>query len=104
MSTEWELAKHYPTPRKESQNINAPLGTRTKLHQSLMTEPNTSFFLLFFWQLLSEKSSSPSEKNCLMSAPLHIPGFMWPWGGIKIFPPQGKSHLDAAAFERELLT
>ena len=70
----------------QSQSINASLGSHTQVHQSLMTEPNTRVTPA----PLSGKSSSPWDKNCLLSAPLHVPGFLWPWRENKIFPSPGK--------------
>lgn len=102
MSIEWALAKHYSNPQGITKH-KCSSGNPYKNH----IRPNDRTKHRGPLATTVRKSSSASEKNCLVSAPFHRPGFMLPGGErreIKYFLPQGKNHLDAAAFERELLT
>lgn len=101
MSIEWPLVKCYSNPCGESQNVNAPLGTNTKVHQPLMTQPNTRDTPAL---LSGRKTALPREKLSSISSsscPWLCVALGW---GVQYFFPKGKSHLDAAACERELLT
>lgn len=64
----------------------------------LMTEMSTGAASVREGMQLSLRAELP------LSAVLHAYLFTWPLEKIKYFIPQGKSHLGAVAFEKELLT